>query len=211
MKKISLIFLALVLCFAMTACGGAAVEQDTPTKAVESFLTAVKENNSADIEKLYQGDAETFSMDPGEEGESGLSPEVEKLLLEKLTGFESKVLNEEIKEDKATVEVEIKTYDIAKVFEELMSELLAKAMSDPEIMNADDEAIEKMMMDSLAAKLKELKEKTYVNTVKLELVKADDMWQIVDLGEESPFHAAISGGMFEMSGGGGGDDEEEAA
>lgn len=204
MKKISLIFLALVLCFAMTACGGGA-SQDTPTGAVEGLLKAIKEKKTEDIEKFYQGKAEDISMNVGEEGESGLDPKIEKQLVEKIFDFEYTVIKEEVKEDKATVEVEIKAYDFGKMFQEVISEAMTMALADLDNPPSEEEA-NKMMTDLFKTKLDGMKERTYVKTVKLDLVKAEKGWQIVDQGKNSPLMGALSGGMLDMFGG-----EEDAA
>lgn len=204
MKRISLIFLVAILCFAMTACVGG--DKDAPSGAAEALLNAIKEDRIADIEKLYQGDANDLSIEPGEKGESGLDIELEKLLVDKLHEFEFEIIGEEKKDDKATVEIEIRTYEFGEIFSEVISEYMSSSLDDVENISSEEE-MNKMLTELFKEKFDKAK-LSYVKVVKIDMFKTDEGWQAASMDDYAPLVSALKGGMDEVFGSGVPDDAD---
>ena len=204
-KKVS-IAVALCLALAMTLCGCGG---PTPTETADSFLTAVKAGDTDTIKTVYEG--ETFDLisnvedgafgeeeEDSEETDSGDLLEddyFEKTLLPKIQDFDYELSNEKIDGDKATVDVKITTYDIGTAFSSFISEYFTQALT-LAFSDTSEEQIEKIGETLFETKMNELTEKTYSETVQLNLVNKDDSWKVCQIEEDSDFLNALCGNMI---------------
>ncbi|MCR5034343.1 MAG: DUF5105 domain-containing protein [Clostridia bacterium] len=195
------LLIVITLCFALSislyGCGDKA---PTPTETADTFLTAVKAQDTETIKTVYEG--ETLDMlssleDEESESEDSLMDDdyFGKILLPKMLDFDYELSNEKIDGDKATVDVKITTYDIGSAFSAFMSDYFAQALT-LAFGGASDEQIEELANTIFESKMDELKEKTYSETVTLDLVKKDDVWKVAEIDEDSEFLNALSGNMI---------------
>ena len=178
----------LMMC--LTACGG-----PTPTETVDSFLTAVKAQDSESIKTIYaEEDFEAFDM--GEDSEDNLYGDLEETLMTKLLDFEYTLSNEQINEDKATVDVTFKTYELGKAMSSWITEYISQAFA-LAFGGASDEQLEKLAETILTDKIDDAEEKTFEKTVTVSLTDKDGAWVIDEFEEEGEFYNALTGGMIE--------------
>lgn len=192
-KKLSLL-LVLVLCFTLFSC----VKQPTPTDVANSYLSAIKSNDTEQLTKLYAGDISTISFQAAcDDMSDSFSKELAKNLTTKFTSFEYKISNEIIKDDKATVDVTIKTYNLGDAFKSAISEYITEGIS-LAISGTSEEEINKLLEDKLSKKINEATF-DYESTVPLSLTKTEDGWIIDEYSNDSEFLNALTGGIIDTS------------
>ena len=167
MKKIAVVLLALMMCFALAACG-----TPSPSDAVAAELDVAKDDPD------MFADSTAFT-------DAGLSQEASDILYEKFLDFEYVIGDETIDGENATVEVTIKTYPLGDIFEDVFTSLISQIMSDPTM------DVDTAMSDLLIEKINAA-EKTYEQTVTLDLVMSDGQWQVQT---NDDIVNALSGGM----------------
>jgi hypothetical protein len=204
-----------LMCFGMWGCSSAS----TPSGTVSAALDALKAQDASTLSKYYGGDTSAMSDPEGalksagegsgaaagmlstlNGGNTELTDEQKAMMqtvAAKLLDFDYKVSNEKVEGDKATVDVEITTYDfgnaVSQVFSEYMSNVIAAAFSqDSESSNSQD-----MLLDIAVEKTQALTSKDKVGTTTLSLTKGQDgAWKVDDLRENREFIDAISGGVL---------------
>ncbi|WP_312653285.1 DUF4878 domain-containing protein [Aminipila sp.] len=192
-KKLSLL-LVLVLCFTLFSC----VKQPTPTDVANSYLSAIKSNDTEQLTKLYAGDISTVSFQAAcDDMSDSFSKELAKNVTTKFTSFEYKISNEIIKDDKATVDVTIKTYNLGDAFKSAISEYITEGIS-LAISGTSEEEINKLLEDKLSKKISEATF-DYESTVPLSLTKTKDGWIIDEYSDDSEFLNALTGGIIDTS------------
>lgn len=192
-KKLSLL-LVIVLCFTLFSC----VKQPTPTDVANSYLSAIKSNDTEQLTKLYAGDISTVSFQAAcDDMSDSFSKELAKNVTTKFTSFEYKISNEIIKDDKATVDVTIKTYNLGDAFKSAISEYITEGIS-LAISGTSEEEINKLLEDKLSKKISEATF-DYESTVPLSLTKTKDGWIIDEYSDDSEFLNALTGGIIDTS------------
>ena len=200
-NKMLLIVVALCFALSISLCG-CGDKAPTPTETADTFLTAVKAQDTETIKTVYEGETIDMlaSLDEDEEESDGedslLSDEYfEKTLLPKMLDFDYELSNEKIDGNKATVDVKITTYDIGSAFTAFMADYFTQAIT-MAFEGASDEEIEKLANTTFESKMAELKEKTYSETVTLNLVNKDDVWKVAKIDDDSEFLNALTGNMI---------------
>ncbi len=189
--------LFFALSISLCGCGDKA---PTPTETADTFLTAVKAQDTETIKTVYEGDTVDMlsSLDEEEsDTEDSLMGDeyFEKTLLPKMLDFDYELSNEKIDGDKATVDVKITTYDIGSAFSAFMADYFTQALT-LAFSGASDEDIENLANTTFESKMGELKEKTYSETVTLDLVNKDDVWKVAEIDDDSEFLNALTGNMI---------------
>ena len=170
MKKVFITVLILCMLF-MTACG-----TPTPTEALKADIENAK-NNPEDI--------------IGDIGEDGFGEEATNALVDKVLEFDYKLGEEVIDEEagKATVETTITTYPFGDVFSTLMTKLFTEIFANPNMTDAQlDERMDALLIEGLKNV-----EKTYTNTIKINLELEDGVWVVQESDEMAD---ALTGGML---------------
>ena len=205
MRKRIIAILMCVLCAVMfTGCGG-----PSPTEVTTNFLDAVKYENTETIKTVYAGKTldllnSTIADDvkTDDDSESKDESKEEKALFKsvkaKILDFDYEIGEEKIKDDKATVEVTIKTYNLGNALTEsfgsYMSQAIALAFSD-----TSDEDMTKLFISILQSKIDACSDKNYSKTVKVPLTKTDDGWKIDKIKDDSDLMNALSGGLVDAA------------
>lgn len=190
MKKFTVIILSLLLILSFSACSSNAL---SPTEVSNEFMEAIKNKDNDSLKSLYAG--KDLDITDGIEVDAGESAEVKSLYEEmyaKLFEFDYKVSNEKINDQKATVDVEITTYQLGQAFKDFVSDYMREALS-LGLSGASDDAIEKKGVEILSNNLGSMK-KDYSQTVTLGLTLQDDAWVVDELKEDSDFYDALTGG-----------------
>lgn len=192
-KKILSILLALGLVFSLCACGG-----PTPTSTVETFLDAVKVQDTETIKTVYGDEDFSFIGEMDLESEDSTQPETDKILneklLPKLLEFDYTVSNEQINEDKATVDVTVTTYNFGPAMTSFFSSYMTQAFA----LIFDDNAeakLDKIAANLLTAEVDKLTEKTCEKTATISLTATEEGWVIDEIDEEGEVLDALTGGM----------------
>ena len=178
-KKTLLIISMLVLVmFALTACGG-----KKPSDVVEDNLKQVKtENASSSVTKLFNDSSL----------EQKYGKDYEKFI-KKVQDFDFKIKGEKVDGKKATVDVEIKTYDFGNAYKETYNQVVSDAKGGK--INSSTN-IKDYVYNLMFQKLNGVKDKAYTKTVKINCTKDDKGNWKTDINSNIDFLDAMMGGMF---------------
>ena len=192
-KKILSIAVVLTLVFSLCACGG-----PTPTSTVETFLDAVKAQDVETIKTVYADEDFSFIGEMDLESEDNTQPETDKVLnekmLPKLLEFDYVVSNEQINEDKATVDVTVTTYNFGAAMTTFFSSYMTQAFA----LIFDDNAeskLDKIGANLLTAEMDKLTEKNCEKTATITLTATEEGWVIDEIDDEGEVLDALTGGM----------------
>lgn len=192
-KRIVSLITVMILLLCLTACGG-----QTPTETVDTFLNAIKTQDVETIETVYAEDE--FDVLQGEDvvetDDEELYAELEKSFMTKVLDYEYTITNEQIKDDKATVDVTFKTYNIGNAVTAWMSEYFTQAIT-LAFSGASDEQLEALAESIFVSKLDAVTEKNFEKTVTVTLSEVDGVWIIDEFEEDGDFYDAITGGTVE--------------
>ena len=197
-KKLLVITLVMAMLAALSACGP---KIPTPTETADTFLTAMKAQDSEALATVYAGgdidllDKAAEADDSGEVNEdSGLTKVYEEQMVPKMLDFDYELSNEQIDGDKATVDVKITTYRIGDAFtaffRDYLSQALVLAFSD-----ASEEDLDGLATTILSGKLADLTDKSFEKTATLSLSMKDDKWVVDEVQTGDDIVDALTGGL----------------
>ncbi len=194
MKKTILFLLAVLLCFSISGCKN----NPSPSEVTDSYLKALKANDSTAISKLYLGESDLnqFISDSGVETES-YSKEFLSAMQEKMLAFEYTLSNETIQENTATVDIAVKTYNVKDAFKAGIGEYFQQALS-MIFSGVSDEEMEALAEELLS---KHLSEATfdYEKNAVIHLSKIEGEWKVDDIKDNTDLTNALSGGLLEFA------------
>ena len=182
----------------LSACGP---KIPTPTETADTFLTAIKAQDSETLATVYAGGeldllkaaAETDESEEVNDN-SGLTKVYKEQMLPKMLDFDYELSNEQIDGDKATVDVKITTYPIGDAFTAFFSDYISQAFI-LAFSDTSEEELDALATTILAGKIADLDEKSYEKTVTLNLTMKDDKWIVDEFEEGSDTVDAITGGL----------------
>ena len=189
MKKLVSILMSAILVFTLTGCGSPG-----PSDVADQFLKGIKDLNPEAIAQVYDVD-EDDADDPEalDEEEQELLDKLKNGSLSKLFDFEYELSNEQINEDKATVDVKIKTYDLTGAYDALMNKAIEAAFSGEEM---SDEEMENMIFRVLENEVDKSDQPTFTSEATISLEKTDGEWTVSDLEDNMQFMNALTGGLY---------------
>lgn len=178
-KKTLLIVSMLVLVmFALTACGS-----KSPKSVVEDNLKQIKtEKTSSNVSKLFND--KTLEQKYGKEYDK---------FIKKVQDFDYEVKDEKVDGKKATVKVEIKTYDFGAAYKTTYDTVIADAKSGKITASTD---IKDYVYNLMFQNLNSVKDKSYKKTVTINCTKNDKGEWTTDINNNVDFLDAMMGGMF---------------
>ena len=178
-KKTLLIVSMLVLVmFALTACGS-----KSPKSVVEDNLKQIKtEKTSSNVSKLFND--KTLEQKYGKEYDK---------FIKKVQDFDYEVKDEKVDGKKATVKVEIKTYDFGAAYKTTYDTVVADAKSGKITATTD---IKDYVYNLMFQNLNSVKDKSYKKTVTINCTKNDKGEWTTDINSNVDFLDATMGGMF---------------
>lgn len=190
-KKIIAILTLIIMTISLCACGG-----PTPTETVDTFLNGIKAQDNETVKSVYSDDEFNFAenLDLDEEDGTELNKVFSDKLFPMLMEFEYTLSNEVIDNDKATVDVTIKTYNFGNAFSSFFSNYLTQAFA-MAFNNASEEDMDKLGADLLSKELNNLTEMNTEKTTTVHLSATEDGWIIDKLDEKDEFYDALTGGM----------------
>ena len=177
-KKTLLIVSMLVLVmFALTACGS-----KSPKSVVEDNLKQIKtEKTSSNVSKLFND--KTLEQKYGKEYDK---------FIKKVQDFDYEVKDEKVDGKKATVKVEIKTYDFGAAYKTTYDTVVADAKSGKITATTD---IKDYVYNLMFQNLISVKDKSYKKTVTINCTKNDKGEWTTDINSNVDFLDAMMGGM----------------
>ncbi len=178
-KKTLLIVSMLVLAmFALTACGG-----KSPKSVVEDNLKQIKtEKASSNVGKLFNDS--TLEQKYGKEYEK---------FIKKVQDFDYEVKDEKVDGKKATVKVEIKTYDFGAAYKTTYDAVVSDAKSGKITASTD---VKDYVYNLMFQNLNGVKDKSYKKTVTINCTKNDKGEWVTDINSNMDFLDAMMGGMY---------------
>lgn len=178
-KKTLLIVSMLVLVmFALTACGS-----KSPKSVVEDNLKQIKtEKTSSNVSKLFND--KTLEQKYGKEYDK---------FIKKVQDFDYEVKDEKVDGKKATVKVEIKTYDFGAAYKTTYDTVVADAKSGKITATTD---VKDYVYNLMFQNLNSVKDKSYKKTVTINCTKNDKGEWTTDINNNVDFLDAMMGGMF---------------
>ena len=178
-KKTLLIVSMLVLVmFALTVCGG-----KSPKNVVEDNLKQIKtEKTSSNVSKLFND--KTLEQKYGKEYNK---------FIKKVQDFDYEVKDEKVSGKKATVKVEIKTYDFGAAYKTTYDTVVSDAKSGKITTSTD---VKDYVYNLMFQNLNSVKDKSYKKTVTINCTKNDKGEWTTDINNNVDFLDAMMGGMF---------------
>ena len=178
-KKTLLIVSMLVLVmFALTACGS-----KSPKSVVEDNLKQIKtEKTSSNVSKLFND--KTLEQKYGKEYDK---------FIKKVQDFDYEVKDEKVDGKKATVKVEIKTYDVGAAYKTTYDTVVSDAKSGKITATTD---VKDYVYNLMFQNLNSVKDKSYKKTVTINCTKNDKGEWTTDINSNVDFLDAMMGGMF---------------
>ena len=178
-KKTLLIVSMLVLVmFALTACGS-----KSPKSVVEDNLKQIKtEKTSSNVSKLFND--KTLEQKYGKEYDK---------FIKKVQDFDYEVKDEKVDGQKATVKVEIKTYDFGAAYKTTYDTVVSDAKSGKITATTD---VKDYVYNLMFQNLNSVKDKSYKKTVTINCTKNDKGEWTTDINSNVDFLDAMMGGMF---------------
>ncbi len=167
MKKFLCIILAIAMMVSFTACG-----KETPEKAADNALKAVKSLNIKGMEK-YFGEVEVDDMDFDD-----ISAEEIKVVKKYLSKMSWKILGSVEDEYAATVTVRLTTVDLAPIVKEIAGELLGDAFSSLFGDGMSEEEMEKKALKMFEEMLSEKDVQLTTDDIELDMTLTDKGWKI---------------------------------
>ena len=199
-KFIGIFVSSLLIILLLAGCGGGT---PSPSDVTKQFLDAIKKKDSEKIENLYAGKKVDMIGDilpdqAEESTESKNDEELQKLVEDKLFAFDYSITGEEIKEDKASVNVDITTYKIGEalgnVFGEYLGQAFGLAFSD-----VSDEELDVLLNTTFKKYFEQLKEKDFKKSATVTLTKSENGWIIDEFADDSDLMDGITGGLASMA------------
>ena len=178
-KKTLLIVSMLVLVmFALTACGS-----KSPKSVVEDNLKQIKtEKANTNVSKLFNDN--TLEQKYGKEYDK---------FIKKVQDFDYEIKDEKVDGKKATVNVEIKTYDFGAAYKSTYETVVSDAKSGKITASTD---IKDYVYNLMFQNLNAVKDKSYKKTVTINCTKNDKGEWTTDINNNVDFLDAMMGGMF---------------
>ena len=167
------------------------VNSTTPTKTAEEFLQAIKDQDAETLSELYESDKIDIFEDT-DENTDGLSDSIKEELIVKLLNFDYEITDEKVDGNKATVSVNISTYDFKNLFAEFIRDYISEGLSQA-LDGASKEELEKLAEEVFSKKLDKLTDKSVTTTVELKLVKKGNKWIVKNVDDS--FINALTGGL----------------
>ena len=167
MKKFLCIILAIVLAVSFTACG-----KESPEKAANNALKAIKTLNISGIEK-YFGELHLENYDIDEMSVEGIK------VLKKITSKMSwEILETVEEEDSAVVSVRLTTVDVTPIITEIAAEFLGDALSSLLGDEMTEEEVKQKTIEIVEEELSEGDIKMMTNDIDLKLTRTEDGWKV---------------------------------
>ncbi len=167
MKKLICIILAIVMTVSFAACG-----KESPEKAADNALKAVKNLNPVGIAK-YFGDDTVDDMDIDE-----ISAEELKVLKKFLSKTSWEILGSVVDGDDATVTVKITAIDPSPIFQEVIEELRDDVLSSFLGSAPDEEEMKKEALEVIDEMISEKDVQMKTNTVELDMTLTEKGWKM---------------------------------
>lgn len=181
--------LAVGMALSLCGCGGT-----SPTKTAAAFLDALKTQDTATISQLISSsdDLESTLGDLLNDESSG-SSEAMKSIIAKMCDFDYRITGEKVEGNTATIDVELKTYEIGKALKSAVSSALP-SMFTLALTSADQDTITGVFYDELAKQFDGLTEKKLETSTTLTLKKKGNEWKFDNFSDENI--DAVFGGIM---------------
>lgn len=197
-KHIAIILAIITGIFFLSACSST----PSPTETADTFLQALKSQDGETMATVYSGGdlnlleaaAESDDENPEEATDTGLESVYEEQMLPKMLDFDYEISNEQINDDKATVDVKFTTYRIGDAFTAFFSDYISQAFM-LAFSDVSEEELDSLATTILSGKLADLTDKTYEKTVTLSLTKVEDKWVVDKIQDGDDIIDAITGGL----------------
>lgn len=184
MKKILCVILAVLMAFSFTACG-----KESPEKAADNALKAVKKLNPVGIAKYFGDDAvDEIDFDD-------ISAEELKIVKKFFSKTSWEILGSVEDGDTATVTVEITCVDPSPIFTEVVAQMLGDSLSSLLGSDTDEEAMKKKALEIIDEMLSAKDVEMTASTVELDMTKNGESWKI-DL--KTSLIGSFTGGLEDL-------------
>ncbi len=193
LKRIILVALTVVGCCVLLA----GCSSTTPSQTADSFLQAMKAQDTESMAKYYSGDASDLAGSwlnesvGGDIDGSGDLTDDEKAVMQKFAGklcdFDYELGDEKVDGNNATVNVSVTTYDFGEAVDnalkDYLEEALAQAFSGKELSTAKSN---KIFYKAFGKQLDKLTDKSVQTDAQLSLTKGDDgSWKVSELDNDA--------------------------
>lgn len=161
-NKLKLLIVMVISIIALTGC-----KATTPTDVVTEYFKEIKNGTNADVSAYLQESVEQSTSQ--EAATEEVDPKIDEAMKIVTTKIKAKPLSEEIKEDKAVVQVEVEGINLSNIMLEIIGEAFNKAFSGEELTEDDTS-------NMILEKVKNAQTET--RTGKVNLTKVDEKWKI---------------------------------
>lgn len=167
MKKKTLVLTTLVLSVPIFMMGCSSAK--SPTDVVNDYFTELKDEKSDEAKDLVEATIAITEEHSHEENDKTDDTNITKSVETYLSKTNAKVLSEKVKDNKATVKVEVTAPNYSELLEEVIGESITDKFNGETI---DQEYLGSNLLKKVKAS------KTEVRTGEINLVKKDNEWTI---------------------------------
>lgn len=197
-KHIAIILAVITAIFFLSSCSST----PSPTETADTFLQALKAQDGEKMATVYSAEkldlletaAESSEESSEESTDTGLEAVYEEQMMPKMLDFDYEISNEQINDDKATVDVKFTTYRIGDAFTSFFGEYISQAFM-LAFSDVSEEELDSLATTLLSGKLADLTEKTYEKTATLSLTKVDGKWMVDEIQTGDDIIDALTGGL----------------
>ena len=171
MKKLLCIILAIVLAVSFTACG-----KESPEKAADNALKAIKNFNPVGIAKYFGDDyLDDYDIDD-------ISADEMKVFKKLTSKMSWEILGSVVDGDSAVVTVKLTSVDLSPIITEVSAELLGDAFSSLLGDKMSEEEMEQKALEIVEQELSKKDIAMTTNNIDLKLTRNENSWKVeIDL------------------------------
>lgn len=198
-KRYLWLLIALACMLVVISLAGCGASSPSPSETTDTFLKGIQTGDDEMVNSVYApGDFKISDAIESEGDDTGTFDENEemyKALAGKMREFEYELSDEQIKGDKATVTVKIRTYPLGSVMTDFISDYMSQALV-LAFSDTSEEKLEKLATTIFTEKMNALSDKSYQKDATLTLTKEDNVWKVDDISKNDEFINALSGNLI---------------
>lgn len=194
MKK-KLLYLTFYCLLILSLVGCSSEVTEGPGDVTAHFLNALQQQNYSSVKQYYSENVDNLSHFKNKV--ESISPLVANELFNKLADFSyiiEKIELDEKDENKASVLLTMKSYDLGKVFENTILDYLKTDLT----MSFNGATADDIIKEAEKIIVEDIKnsQKTFNETVTVTLSRENNTWKIDELEDNIPFLNALSGNII---------------
>lgn len=193
MKRFLSIVMVAILSFTLVGCGNG----PTPTETSDTFMQAIKNIDWDSFVSVYEDASENEKLLNLSDEDRQILDDIKASNMAKMFDVSYEISNEKIDGDTATVDIKMTTYNIEKLFQAILPQLMQLSVNVNTADMDEDELFEEVMKLT-ESKMGTLKSKNFTTTATIKLIQKDGEWKVASLTNNKKFINGITGGLLDL-------------